>query len=536
MSVDDTIPLAGSQVGPLLMRTPDQSAAVMLHACLAPSSRVAGSYLALGRIAQPDQIGKGVRKAGRPRCLAAAADAKQAANPNLHFCGCDCSVCKEQRRQLVQWRLNNAQKPSRAATPAGQGEVANAASWGSSQGSSSPAAASAFEPSRRTPAASSDTATTSRTTSSTGAMGHSSRISGNSDDIVDRPPPSYEDCAAPSSPRNGVTAAVAGFIDSADVPAFDFGSSPAGRPAQLLCVPPADGHNRTVWWWPYGNVELLAKVLPCHSPQREAEIMAALEAGGDFPTASGRLGPCISEQQSLAEAATAMLVPGGLFVQPVGAVLRPCSLAGGINDAGHDLEVVILYPYHRHGSALDYISTLAAVHAEAAESEDAALTLAKEVFDMSLDMFGLMYHAHGDGFLIQDHKPENMVKTSPTGRYRFIDAEYVQRCRPGYMCTTTYCGTPYFAPPEQQSERWADASSDVHACGRSIRRVVDEVVRVFALKLGSGSPAAQRAEREFLRIVKPLTQLEKACVAPADSHRRPTAAAAFDWLLHYLHH
>ncbi|EFJ45954.1 hypothetical protein VOLCADRAFT_93690 [Volvox carteri f. nagariensis] len=43
------------EVGPLLMRTPEQSAAVMLHACLAPSARVAGSYLALGRTAQPDQ-------------------------------------------------------------------------------------------------------------------------------------------------------------------------------------------------------------------------------------------------------------------------------------------------------------------------------------------------------------------------------------------------------------------------------------------------------------------------------------------------
>ncbi|KAG2430024.1 hypothetical protein HYH02_013852 [Chlamydomonas schloesseri] len=40
--------------GPLLMRTPDQSAAVMLHACLAPRCEVAGRYLALGRVANPD--------------------------------------------------------------------------------------------------------------------------------------------------------------------------------------------------------------------------------------------------------------------------------------------------------------------------------------------------------------------------------------------------------------------------------------------------------------------------------------------------
>ncbi|PNW80042.1 hypothetical protein CHLRE_08g375450v5 [Chlamydomonas reinhardtii] len=44
----------GDLAGPLLMRTPDQSAAVMLHACLAPRGQVAGKYLALGRVASPD--------------------------------------------------------------------------------------------------------------------------------------------------------------------------------------------------------------------------------------------------------------------------------------------------------------------------------------------------------------------------------------------------------------------------------------------------------------------------------------------------
>lgn len=41
------------------MRTPDQSAAVMLHACLAPRGQVAGKYLALGRVASPDPVGTG---------------------------------------------------------------------------------------------------------------------------------------------------------------------------------------------------------------------------------------------------------------------------------------------------------------------------------------------------------------------------------------------------------------------------------------------------------------------------------------------
>ncbi len=38
------------------MRTPDQSVAVMLHACLAPRCEVAGRYLALGRVASPDPV------------------------------------------------------------------------------------------------------------------------------------------------------------------------------------------------------------------------------------------------------------------------------------------------------------------------------------------------------------------------------------------------------------------------------------------------------------------------------------------------
>ncbi|PNH06547.1 Short-chain dehydrogenase TIC 32, chloroplastic [Tetrabaena socialis] len=53
----------GQLVGPLLTRTPDASAASMLHACLAPASCVAGRYLALGRPTAPDQAAEDPRLA-----------------------------------------------------------------------------------------------------------------------------------------------------------------------------------------------------------------------------------------------------------------------------------------------------------------------------------------------------------------------------------------------------------------------------------------------------------------------------------------
>ncbi|KAG2484530.1 hypothetical protein HYH03_016668 [Edaphochlamys debaryana] len=45
----------GRLLGPLLMRTPDQSATIMLAACLGPRGAVAGRYLALGTPTRPDE-------------------------------------------------------------------------------------------------------------------------------------------------------------------------------------------------------------------------------------------------------------------------------------------------------------------------------------------------------------------------------------------------------------------------------------------------------------------------------------------------
>ncbi|KXZ56109.1 hypothetical protein GPECTOR_2g991 [Gonium pectorale] len=71
--VEGAVRGASHVIGPLLMRSPEQSAAVMLHACLAPPAAVAGRYLALGRPAQPDQAGP----AGLPRFPNAALWAQQ---------------------------------------------------------------------------------------------------------------------------------------------------------------------------------------------------------------------------------------------------------------------------------------------------------------------------------------------------------------------------------------------------------------------------------------------------------------------------
>ncbi|GLC46666.1 hypothetical protein PLESTM_001903000 [Pleodorina starrii] len=550
-----------------------------------------------------------------PRLLADASDAKRAANPDLHECGCTCAPCKEQRRITQQQRLAGEDvmhPPAAAAAAAAPTATTAAAATAATAGDAkrqqhSPAAASASAASASCGGASA-AASSNNLTSSGGAISSSNededtRNSNNSSGSAAAAaatkaksplssPSLDECCGSPSSFITSATAAAAAAnLTAHDLPVFDF-SRPPPPPAggdgtsssggdespSLLCDPPKrhDAQNRTVWKWRWsrgGGQELVAKVMPCHSAHRAAEIRTARAAGGRFPTRSGRLAPITTVREATREARMAHAVPDGLFVQPLGVFLRRCALAGGPRDAGHDLEVVIVYPYHRHGSSGDYILRLAmglavavakgqqkqlglpevacgcgggkcylcrdysgVMATETAEPEDAAAELATEVYGMCLDMFGLADRTHCNGFIIHDLKPENMVKTEPTGRYRFIDAEYVAQSPPGGgVCKTPYLGTDYYAAPEQQTRRWSEPRSDVFACGRSIRRIVDTCTFAFRKVLLEAGwlEAQERAQVAFLAVVEPLTQLEKACVRTA-ARRRPTAAAAFDMILRYL--
>ncbi len=54
------------QAGQALLATTDQAARAMLHACLAPREQVAGRYLALGRVYQPDKVSGRVERTSCP--------------------------------------------------------------------------------------------------------------------------------------------------------------------------------------------------------------------------------------------------------------------------------------------------------------------------------------------------------------------------------------------------------------------------------------------------------------------------------------
>ncbi|GLC66464.1 hypothetical protein PLESTF_000430400 [Pleodorina starrii] len=542
-----------------------------------------------------------------PPILAAAYDAEQAANPELHKCGCTCAPCSARRRLVQLKRLNDKhveqppidgaavdERQSPAATdPAASSSVTTAARSNPTSTCCTSAASvlhtSASVTTTSTSASTSTSTTAPTTYNSDGAASssevdlHNSNNSSSSSSsnsggcaVADRPPPTSRDekTCGPSSNSDSTAPAATIVIQRNDVPTLDFSKARTSGDWKLLCHLDSDVYNRTVWrwWWARGRRTLLVKVLPCHSPKREAEIASTSSVGRRFPTPSGILAPVYPVRNAAREAQMAQAVPDGVFVQPLRTFLRRSSLAGGPHDTGHDMEVVIIYPYHRQGSAADHIFRLARAMAVAVvrgqreklgmpaaascgsdckcdfccdfsdvasmkrvEPETAAAKMAAEMYNLCLDMFGLTDLTHCHGFIIQDLKPANMVKTAPAGIYRFIDAEFVVKCSLDDACGTPYPGTEYYAAPEQQELRWSDARSDVHACGRSISSIVDTCLYVFRKKLQDAGllEAHERLEVAFLAAVEPLTQLEEACTLLV-ADLRPTAAAAFDMLLSYM--
>ncbi|GLC47717.1 hypothetical protein PLESTB_000018300 [Pleodorina starrii] len=249
-------------------------------------------------------------------CLLATNAARmEAANPSLHHCGCRCKRCREARR-LAQQRPRSIDM-----------------SWCITRTNNGSSA--------RSLASSSDT--------SSASCGRADTTSNLTSDGDTRASTSTRSSSENSSPAD------ASF---SDVPPLDPNNKPEG--ARLLSeVSYPD--NRSVWYLPAlqgWQQELVVKCVPCHSSERAAEI--AVLSQDLFNPANGVVSDIMTVEEAQAEAHMALAVSRAgaksrtdrlpyphrdLFVQPLHVEVRPCSLVGTSLDAGHDLEVVMVYPY-----------------------------------------------------------------------------------------------------------------------------------------------------------------------------------------------
>ncbi|GLC40779.1 hypothetical protein PLESTM_001111200 [Pleodorina starrii] len=481
------------------------------------------------------KLAKGLSRAGRPRILAAKTAEMEAADPSLHTCGCRCSPCTKARwcvQQLpraidLTWDIS---RPS------------------SSESSSSNTTTSSDPASSGTTTASCSRAiiiTTSSDDSSVAvADARTSTSTLCSDGSAVPPPPP----ASPSPQDAGL----------ADVPPLDPLNKPTGA-ALLKDITGPD--NRTVWRLPPSarwQHQVVVKDIPCHSAERAAEITAA---GDLFETPSKRVAGILTVDEAMAEARMADEVSRAgaarsrrrllrqqrrrdLFVQPLHVEVRPCSLVGTSLDAGHDLEVVIVYPYHADGDALQYMYELGRATLWRMLSwrrplgpDVAAVVLSQAMYELARDMFGLVGQAHELGFILNDHKPENLVFSRSAGGYQLIDAEAVQRCamRSHVPPERLARCTPDYAAPEQRARLWADARSDVYTCGRSVLSIIERcLVLPFREVLGAYNPEYQEVMLPLFGLLDPLMLLAESCTA-RDPAKRPTAAEAFDLLERWMY-
>ncbi len=115
------------------------------------------------------------------------------------------------------------------------------------------------------------------------------------------------------------------------------------------------------------------------------------------------------------------------------------------------------------------------------------------------------------------------------GCYHLIDAEAVRRCPLGSRVPGPSRHTLEYAAPEQRDGLWSDSSSDVFACGASVREAVNICLDVFGAALGRADRAA--VEAAFRSRVEQLQRLMDGCIDPElRPEERPQAADILEQL------
>ncbi|GLC43163.1 hypothetical protein PLESTB_000856400 [Pleodorina starrii] len=326
-----------------------------------------------------------------------------------------------------------------------------------------------------------------------------------------------------------------------------------------------------------GESKVVAKSFPFYSQERAEGVVAEAAAKGqetvrgvrqdgamceattvhNINSASAALDAAAAvEASAAADGSGAAAVLGrNVFVPPLMVLNRPCSRAASSGDDSGlpmpDREVVMVYPFLEGGNALEYLravsqslgSSLAA--SLAADDSPAAANLRRqevvaalrELFlDITTQMFVLMARVHQLGYVMRDHKLENMAVDADEseGSTRrptlyLIDAAEVRRCELGQQLPGASPHTALYASPEQRQKRWVDSRSDVYCAVKSMRWAQSEMLLALEDALGEDSEATAEAEAELKAELLPVMR-ELSPGAAADPEARPSAKAILEKL------